>query len=326
MLKIDKIYFLLLLVGLFTFLTACGVKTEKNATADTFSEPVAIEVPDTGTSKDEHIITARPSDEVVSEQTSVTPTTLPEITKYVSRRVVAPRYTDIWSESDLVPTVLPHWNDRSSDQWFQVDLRGKDLRGLDLANDNVLNDLLHSIFDTNTLWPDGLPDGFIPNSILEIGKNPGLGVRQLHDKEITGAGISIGIIDQPLLTSHVEYKDNLVLYEEIPALDDYDAAMHGSAVASLAVGKNVGVAPGAWLYYIAGKNINDDNKTTYEYTAQAINRLLDINETLPKGQKIRAISISIAFISSNTGYPEIEEALARAKDNGVFVIGVPPTF
>lgn len=85
---------------------------------------------------------------------------------------------------------------------------------------------------------------------MELGKNPGLGSRELHQKGITGKGVGIAIIDQSLLVDHVEYKEQLKMYEEIHCYDER-ASMHGPAVASIAVGKTVGVALEADLYYIA---------------------------------------------------------------------------
>lgn len=78
---------------------------------------------------------------------------------------------------------------------------------------------------------------------MELGKNPGLEIRELHKLGITGKGIGIGVIDQALLVDHVEYKEQLKLYEEIHSIDE-NAVMHGPADgASIAVGKSVGVAP-----------------------------------------------------------------------------------
>ena len=54
---------------------------------------------------------------------------------------------------------------------------------------------------------------------------------------------------------HVEYRDRLRLYEEIHCSDRV-AQMHGAAVASIAVGKTVGVAPEAELYFIS-RNTRD---------------------------------------------------------------------
>ena len=132
---------------------------------------------------------------------------------------------------------------------FGYDIRSTDLSESDLQNE--YDKLIQATFDSKTVWPDKLPDGFNPEEIMEQYKNPGLNIRSLHEKGITGKGVGIAIIDQPLLVDHIEYKDQLKYYLERDTVNTQDAAMHGAAVASIAVGKNVGVAPEADLYYIA---------------------------------------------------------------------------
>ena len=66
---------------------------------------------------------------------------------------------------------------------------------------------------------------------MELGKDPGLGVRQLQAQGITGSGVGIAIIDQPMLVDHQEYASRLKLYEEInidPGTDLADAWTGGS--------------------------------------------------------------------------------------------------
>jgi hypothetical protein len=184
-------------------------------------------------------------------------------------------------------------------------------------------------FNTDTVWPDGLPSGFDPEALLETGKNPGLGVRALHEQDITGKGVSIAIIDQTLFTGHPEYKDNLVLYEEIHVQANEKADMHGSAVSSIAVGKTCGVAPGAKLYYWAvnlAKDVYipssaDENIAFAEGLAAAVDRLLAVNAALPEREKIKVLSISRGFSDlEDAGVRVFLEAVERAKDAGIFVI------
>ena len=74
--------------------------------------------------------------------------------------------------------------------------------GLDLSES--IDDLLYASFDDRTIWPakEKLPDEFNIEMFMKLGKNPGLGVQSLHNHGITGRGIGIAIIDQPLLTTH----------------------------------------------------------------------------------------------------------------------------
>ena len=217
---------------------------------------------------------------------------------------------------------LPKY-DPDAPRVFAVKLRCRDLSKLDLRNS--INDLLHAVFDDYTRWPksDQMPEGFDPKKVMELGKNPGLGVRTLHKRGITGKGVGIAVIDQPLLTEHQEYADRLRLYEEHNVRAGTLASFHGPAAASIAVGETVGVAPDADLYYIASWSMDisrDGSPMDFVFKAQAIRRLLEINRQLPGDRKIRTISMSSRWVPSDGGYDEIVAACEEAKAAGVFVV------
>jgi hypothetical protein len=145
---------------------------------------------------------------------------------------------------------IPHYDPMNKDTW-QIDLRHNNLSKLDLKQH--LTSLVHASFDNKTLWPPAknMPDSFQPVKVLEMGKNPGLDIRKLHSRGITGRGVGIAIIDQPTLVDHIEYKDRLLLYTETNIEPTCCAQMHGPAVSSVLAGKSIGVAPGIDLYYFA---------------------------------------------------------------------------
>lgn len=214
---------------------------------------------------------------------------------------------------------LPIYNHNSNDDW-QVDLRGYDLSDLNISN--RYNDLIYATFDSKTIWPQNLPTSFNPKKIMELGKEPGLMIKKLHDNGLTGENIGIAIIDQSLLVSHIEYTDNLRFYEEINIPRNI-AHLHGSATASIAVGKTVGIAPDADLYYIAkmhGEYKNGNFDCDFTWLAKSIDRILEINEVLPKNRKIRVISISVGWNKNQKGYDEVTNAVNKAKKEGIFVI------
>ena len=215
-----------------------------------------------------------------------------------------------------LPTYVPGKSDP-----FQIDLRGKDLRALDVKD--RLQDLIQANFDDLTQWPTSLPAGFDPLRIREIGKNPGLRIRELHKKGITGRGVGIAIIDMGFLVGHAEYKDRLRLFEEIHSADE-TAQMHGVATASIAVGKTVGVAPEADLYYIASfpskGGLNGVLLRDFTWEAKSIDRILEINRRLDASHKIRVISASIGWQPNEAGYEAVMKAVERAKKAGIFVI------
>lgn len=203
-----------------------------------------------------------------------------------------------------------------------------DIRSMDCTNKDLSKYTAEQIrFDSGTIFPKDIskmPADFNSYSIMEKHKNPGLNVRKLHEKGIDGSGMSMAIIDQPL-SQHNEYNDNLVWYEEFLNRKVKEAEMHGSAVSSIAVGKTVGVAPKAKLYYFAadltdGQFQNDENKArTSKYYAAALDKIIEINKTLPENEKIVVVSVS-ACPSCTFRDPELwNTALEKAKLAGIFV-------
>lgn len=207
---------------------------------------------------------------------------------------------------------------------------GYDFRGLNVSEESSaeMDQLISSAtFDDRTVWPFELREK--ARKTMTLGKDPGLNVRKLHDLGLTGKGVGIGIIDDVLLVDHVEYVDRVIVYEELN-VSLIDASMHGGAVASLAVGKNTGVAPDADLYYIASNcgTWTEDGMSfeiDYSYTAEAIDRLVEINRSLPDEQKICVISISKGWGNNEKGYGRLMLAIHNAKLEGIETIGTMPT-
>jgi hypothetical protein len=220
-------------------------------------------------------------------------------------------------------TVLPTYDPNSENSW-QMDLRSYDLSSLDFRNS--LEDLLFATFDDQTTWPatDKMPEGFDAKQIMELGKNPGLSIQTLHEAGITGNSIGIAIIDQTLLVDHQEYTDRIRLYEETADIQDgwLISQMHGPAVASIAVGKTIGVAPEADLYYIATAMCSQGTYESNNFAclAKAVRRIIEINLQLPADRKIRVLSISVGWGPESIGYDEIQAAVQEVRDAGIFII------
>jgi hypothetical protein len=243
-----------------------------------------------------------------------------KISKYNKLTIVSKPDSIVYRKGKL--DSLTTYREGSSKNW-ERDLRCRDVSNMNLQNN--INELLHSDFDSKTNWPKLLPVGFNPDSIMEIGKNPGLSIRSLHQIGITGKGVGLAIIDQNLLVDHFEYKDQLKMYEEIHSFKFGGAQMHGSAVASIAVGKNVGVAPDAELYYISSElgslwtmikyKLFNKRNVNPKWYAKSIDRIIEINKNLPSDKKIRVIAIS--FGSDKKVFIK---AIEKASNEGVFVI------
>lgn len=220
------------------------------------------------------------------------------------------------------------WSGRTWDGG-KVETWGYDVRFCDVSEEDFsgIADWNSISFNSDTLWPpaDKLPEGFDPEAVLELSKDPGLGIRALHDQGITGEGIGVAIIDHGLYTGHEQYKDNLMLYECVHARDGQLASMHGSAVSSIAVGRDVGVAPGAKLYYIDcsfGHYTDDGFEYDMSIVADSVYRVLEINRNLPQEEKIRVISISLSITPQKPGYQEFVDAVQAAGVENILVLTV----
>ena len=228
-----------------------------------------------------------------------------------------------------------------------------DISKLRISNDELLNLRINS----STIMSDEQKELLL--KYQEKMKDPGLGIRNLHEQGITGKGVKLAIIDQPL-SPHQEYNDRIIHNEDINCrkMGMHNAQMHGASVASIAVGKDIGVAPDADLvYFSAWQNTKDpqyvekykenlqrilndpDSNWNTEYIKQkltdiengkqiqtnkpytdAINRILELNKKLPDNEQISIISVSWEFDHLAPDYSEVMQTILKAQEQGVFVL------
>lgn len=232
--------------------------------------------------------------------------------------------------------------DRYNPQPFQVDLRSYDLTAADMAG--RLEDLARADFDMLTRWPYILPAGFEPKKIMELGKNPGLGIKTLHDRGITGSGIGVALICSPALTNHKEYADSLVYYNSGGSAN-VTATAEGCMAASVLCGKTTGVAPGIHLYcFTSGTAANaaggTEEKTMFLVKAlESIMQLNGLEKTgageaekdgtrqnaslkagLSKSLQIKIVCIASAGLDECFTDAEVGALLEELIKNGVFIV------
>ena len=174
-------------------------------------------------------------------------------------------------------------------------------------------------FNGTTSWVE--EDAAIAEKILQLGMNPGLGVRDLHAQGITGKGVTVAIIDQHLLLDHPEYKGKIVEYMDVGTnMSSLQGSMHAPGVTSLLVGENIGTAPDAEVYFAAAPSWNADA----QYFADALNWIVDENEKLPDENKIRVVSVSAAPSGEGSPFTENNDAwdaaYQRATDADILVL------
>lgn len=218
------------------------------------------------------------------------------------------------------PASLDEIKNMYGPDYINYDFRGYDLQSLDLSQSN--EDILECDFDCQTIWPDKLPEGFNPKKYLDFHKSPGLGLGNLHKKGITGKGINIAFIDYTLLVDHEQYKDRVKYYDAVHS-SIKSAQMHAPAVVSIAAGKDTGVAPEADIFALECDNYNlIDNEMEIDasWTAQAIDKIIEINKLLPEDDKIRVLSVSHSYCPDIKGYDSFIEAVKKAQEENIFVV------
>jgi subtilisin family serine protease len=175
-------------------------------------------------------------------------------------------------------------------------------------------------FNQRTEWPTAgrMPKSPTPAELLELAMNPGLGIRELHRQGITGKGVAVAIIDQPLYRDHPEFAGKIVAYEDTGC--NSTSSMHGPAVASLLAGNRMGVAPGVKIYYAAAPSWLSDAA----YYAKALDWILAQNRNLSKAGRIRVVSVSAAPSGKGSPFKKNgalwDVAVARAEAEGVVVL------
>lgn len=212
------------------------------------------------------------------------------------------------SASEDSRVLKPHADIRGGLGWNKVDLNEYDLRGSDLTK---------TIFDSFTEWPEKskLPEGFDPGILMEYGRNPGLGIADLHKQNITGKNINVAIIDQPLLLDHIEYAGKIKSYTKINT--GYAAPqMHGPAVTSILCGNTCGVAPDVNVYYWAEPSWKGDHK----YRTQALDEIIKFNEGKSLADQIRIVSVSKGYDTSEPNLDKWIEKIDEAEKAGIYVI------
>ncbi|MFC1545045.1 hypothetical protein ACFL4X_02670, partial [Gemmatimonadota bacterium] len=128
-------------------------------------------------------------------------------------------------------------------------------------------------------------------------------------------GVGVAVIDQPLLKGHREYTGALLRYDA-SGLKGVSVQMHGAPVASVAVGREVGVAPQAALTYFAVATWKKDNQCYID----AMEKIFHMNRTLPDEEKVRVVSISTGMFRHIKNFEQWQEVTRRADSLGITII------
>jgi subtilisin family serine protease len=174
-------------------------------------------------------------------------------------------------------------------------------------------------FTQNARWWSS-KDKQTAEQILNLGMNPGLGVRELHAQGITGKGVTVAIIDQNMILDHPEFQDKVIKYRDMGTNQPATiGSMHGPAVTSLLAGNNIGTAPDVKVYYAAIPTWLYDA----QYFADALDWIIAENKKLPNEEKIRVVSVSAIPSGMWSEYKNMDAwdaAYKRATEAGILVL------
>lgn len=160
-----------------------------------------------------------------------------------------------------------------------------------------------------------LPEGYDPQKVIELGKNPGLNTRAVHEMGYTGKGVKVAIMDWQLPLSD-NYDSNITSYRAQDNAKIVPETMHGAAVTSILAGKETGVIPDAEVYYFAEQSVNSPKN---DDLIKSFKNVLELNKNLPENEKIRVISLSGPLY----GGEEAEKLAQQLNESGVWVMSSP---
>ncbi|MCU0288375.1 MAG: S8 family peptidase, partial [Acidobacteria bacterium] len=188
--------------------------------------------------------------------------------------------------------------------------------------ENKYDVLLTCSFDTLTPWPskDRMPQNFNPGEIINIGMDPGLGLKELHSQGITGKDVKVAIIDFPFMPNHEDYRDKVVSFNLTNGKNIKTfrkPAMHGTGTASLLVGERCGVAPGAKLYFWGNP---DPGEKDFTQDINGLQEILKFNSNKNLADGIRVVSLSFGAAKDFDKVGDFKEILVKLKDTGVTVV------
>ena len=140
---------------------------------------------------------------------------------------------------------------------------------------------------------------------------------QARAKGHTGKGVTIALIDGPVDTSAPELKGANITDKSRCTIEEAPSGLnHGTALASILVSQNYGVAPDAMLYLYQA---SDDNSLSGGTCVVGDKRLdsyaILINQAIDDGAQIISISMSAPDPSD-----DVKWAIAQAMSQGVIIV------
>lgn len=182
---------------------------------------------------------------------------------------------------------------------------------VDTSNDAMATKALEVLTPDYHIMPDiemGLPKAtlsqrFVRRPRRETYWPPESGVADAHRQGIKGKGVLVGILDTGIDADHVEFRDRLVPFRYVPLqptegqirdVRGFDTNGHGTHVAGIIAGRNVGVAPDVDLL-VAAVIESETVRTSLERVVVALDWMLSHFQLPENADKPFILNLSLGF-------------------------------
>lgn len=143
------------------------------------------------------------------------------------------------------------------------------------------------------------------------------GVAEAHRQGITGKGVLVGVLDTGIDADHLEFRDRRVAFRYVPlqptegqvrSVRGFDTNGHGTHVAGIIAGRNVGIAPDVDLL-VAAVIESETVKTSLERVVVALDWMLSHFQLPENADKPFILNLSLGFRPEWIGVTEIQSVV-----------------
>lgn len=196
---------------------------------------------------------------------------------------------------------------------------------VDTANDVMAAKAREVLTPDYHIMPDiemGLPKAILSQRFVRRPRRKSYwpaesGVAEAHRQGITGKGVLVGVLDTGIDADHLEFRDRRLPFRYVPlqptegqirSVRGFDTNGHGTHVAGIIAGRNVGVAPDVELL-VAAVIESETVKTSLERVMVALDWMLSHFQLPENADKPFILNLSLGFRPEWIGVTEIQSVV-----------------
>ncbi|MDD3824382.1 MAG: S8 family serine peptidase [Anaerolineae bacterium] len=196
---------------------------------------------------------------------------------------------------------------------------------VDTANDVMAAKAREVLTPDYHIMPDiemGLPKAILSQRFVRRPRRKSYwpaesGVAEAHRQGITGKGVLVGVLDTGVDADHLEFRDRRLPFRYVPlqptegqirSVRGFDTNGHGTHVAGIIGGRNVGVAPDVELL-VAAVIESETVKTSLERVMVALDWMLSHFQLPENADKPFILNLSLGFRPEWIGVTEIQSVV-----------------